>query len=72
MTAVAMLLSLPLGCLLGGFLWGRLYIVFIRRFSGWPFRNGEMVFILVGPHCGKVARIYEVWAGTLPGAGGTR
>jgi len=34
---------------------------FRARLNGAPFYPGDRVRILVGPHCGRVANIYQVW-----------
>lgn len=31
------------------------------RLAGAPFRVGDHVKILVGPHCGRIVEIYDVW-----------
>ncbi len=50
-----------LGWILGALaLWPLLYWI-SSRINGAPFREGDMVHILVGPHRGRVVRVYEMW-----------
>jgi len=59
--ALAVLLALPLGCILGAvFLWPFFFIVG-SKINGSPFHEGDLVHILVGPHRDRVGRIYEMW-----------
>jgi len=58
---LASLLGYFLALLLGSFVFGPVYYARGQR-NGAPFRNGDLVHILVGPHRDRVVRVYEVWA----------
>ncbi len=58
---VAVLAALALGAILGMlFLWP-LILVVCSFLNGQPFREGDWVRILVGPHRDRVVRVYQVW-----------
>jgi len=59
--AVAIFLSLPLACILGAILFGPLIFAIGSKINGAPFREGDLVHILSGPHRNHVGRIYEMW-----------
>lgn len=58
----SVLASIPLGIIFGGFIFGLPLTLVSETVNGAPFREGEFVHILVGPHRGTVAEVYEVWA----------
>ena len=59
-TAIAVLVALPLGCILGAlFVWPFLFR--IGKVNGAPFQKGELVHILAGRYRDRVGPIDAVW-----------
>ncbi|MEO0587684.1 MAG: hypothetical protein AAF078_08595, partial [Planctomycetota bacterium] len=65
-SGVVVLVAALLGFVLAGIFGGIFVLLPIyewwRAKNGAPFRIGDSVMILGGPHRGQVKRIYEVWA----------
>ena len=59
---LAIIISIPLGMILGYLLFGYPLFFIGRIVNGGPFREGDSVRILVGPYKDRVVRIYEVWS----------
>jgi hypothetical protein len=60
-TVIAVLVALPLGCILGAlFLWPFIFQIG-SKVNGAPFQKGELVHILNGRYRDKVGHIYEIW-----------
>ena len=57
---VALLAALPLGAVLGMFVWPFIQLI-IDPLNGAPFQVGDAVHILIGPHRDRVVRVYEIW-----------
>ena len=57
---VAILAALPLGAVLGMFVWPFIQPI-INSLNGAPFQVGDAVHILIGPHRDRVMRVYEIW-----------
>lgn len=55
------LLTLPIGWLLGGLVIWPFVGSIANKMNGAPFHVGENVCILIGSNCGKEVRIYDVW-----------
>lgn len=60
-TAIAVLVALPLGSLLGAWLVWPWVFTIASKINGSPFHEGELVHVLVGPYRDRVGRIYEMW-----------
>jgi hypothetical protein len=58
---LAWVLGWYVAILVGWFVLGPLYYGQALR-NGAPFRVGESVRLLTGPHAGRVVRVYEIWA----------
>ncbi len=53
--------ALPLGAIVGMMTLGPVIYHVCRFLNGGPYQAGDNVYILVGPHRGRVVTIYEVW-----------
>ncbi|MCX5661820.1 MAG: hypothetical protein NTW19_19245 [Planctomycetota bacterium] len=58
----AFLASVPLGILFGVLVVGVPLGAACDHVNGAPFREGDTVCVLVGPHRGTITTVYEVWA----------
>jgi hypothetical protein len=58
---LAMVPALPLGALIGWMTLGPVIHLVCGFLNGAPYRNGDVVYILVRPHRGRVTTIYDVW-----------
>ena len=61
--AVAFIPTTLLGCIVGLFTCWPLTRSVCSKFNGAPFRMGDIVLILSGPHKGKVTKVYETSVG---------
>jgi hypothetical protein len=59
---LSMVPALMLGALLGLMFLHPVFHLFCGFLNGAPYRNGDAVYILVGPHRGRVATLYDVWS----------
>ena len=59
--AIAVLAAAPLGLILGAMLFGPFIFKIGSKINGAPFRDGDLVRILGGPHRDYIVRVYEVW-----------
>lgn len=59
--AAAIILNGLLGCMIGAVVIWRLVGWLFYWIQGYPFQNGDKVYILVGQHAGTTSRIYEIW-----------
>jgi hypothetical protein len=59
--AIAVLVALPLGCILGSLFLGPFVFAVGSKINGSPFHEGDLVHILVGPYRDRVGHIYEMW-----------
>jgi hypothetical protein len=57
---LALLLGFFVSILLGLFVLGPLYYDRSIK-NGEPFHEGDIVYILAGPHRGRIGRVYKVW-----------
>lgn len=60
-TAIAILVALPLGWVLGAFILWPFVFALGRRFNGAPWSTGDSVQILIGRNRGHVGPVYETW-----------
>jgi hypothetical protein len=58
---LAVMSALAIGFIIGFMVFGRIFFIIFSRLNGAPFREGEMVRILTGPHRDCLTRIYAVW-----------
>jgi len=58
---LATLAAVPLGMIFGGVLLCPFVHVIGSKINGAPFREGDRVRILVGPHRDRIASVYAVW-----------
>ncbi len=58
---LAVLAAFSLGCVLGALFLSPLVCAVAARINGSPFREGDLVHILVGPYRDRVGRVYELW-----------
>jgi hypothetical protein len=58
---VSIIAAFPLGLIVGGLtVWPVLFIT-AGKLNGAPFHEGELVYVLVGPHKGRMTTVYKVW-----------
>jgi hypothetical protein len=60
-TLVALLAALPLGFMLSAMTVWPIVSIVGSRINGAPWKEGDLVHILVGQHEGHVGTIYEIW-----------
>ena len=60
-SVMATIVALPLGCILGALLFGPFIFYIGSKLNGSPFREGDVVRILVAPHRDRVTRVYTMW-----------
>ena len=58
---LAIVITLPLGWILGGMLIWPWVAVAASKLNGAPFREGERVRVLIAPHRDRVLEVYAVW-----------
>lgn len=59
---LAIITAFPLGMVLGYFVLGLPLFYVGRSLNGGPFREGDVVRILVGPYKGCIAKVCGVWS----------